>query len=58
MLYDTYVDSESYAFVHPRTLVIRSIGGSYMRAVTPAGFFVATKFKVRGGRLAVNVPNC
>ena len=47
MLYDSYIDSESCTFVHPRAWAIGGIGGIYIRAVTRTGFFVATNIKIQ-----------
>ena len=49
MLYDSYMDSERYAFVHPRAWATGRIGGIYIRAVTHTGFFVVTNVKIRQG---------
>ena len=46
------MDSERYAFVHPRAWAIGGIGGIggiYIRAATHTGFFVATNIKIRQG---------
>ena len=49
MLYDSYIDSESYAFVHPRAWATGGVQGSNTWSVTHTGGFVATGFKVRQG---------
>ena len=49
MLYDSYMDSERYAFVHPRAWAIGGVGGICIRAATRTGFFVATNIKIRQG---------
>ena len=49
MLYDPYIDSEGYAFVHLRARATGGIGGINIRAVTRTGFFVATNIKIRQG---------
>ena len=43
------MDSERYAFVHPRAWAIGGIGGIYIRAATRTGFLVATNIKIRQG---------
>ncbi len=49
MLYDSYIDSERYGFVHPRAWATGGVGGIYIRAATHTGFLVATNIKIRQG---------
>ena len=57
MLYDSYMDSERYGFVHPRAAAILFKPDVCIRTITHLGFFVATNVKIRQGvcmkRLAI-----
>ena len=47
MLYDSYMDSERYAFVHPRAAAILFKPDVCIRTITHSGFLVATNIKIR-----------